>query len=144
MTDTHVDMKYAVGAVATGCREPLCCRENQNKPNKQSIAAGPWGAYNHCDIPWNTVRNMLETLAGRHKVLYIHKTTRAKIVQNCSLHGFMWQHVKDTFLGNRFCTKLYWHIFDTNYIKIVASFFVKVQDKFCLFYQNRVWFSKLY
>lgn len=92
MTDTHVDMKYAVGAVATGCREPLCCRENQNKPNKQSISAGPWGAYNHCDIPWNTVRNMLETLAGRHKVVYIHKTTRAKIVQNCSLHGFMWQH----------------------------------------------------
>lgn len=80
MTDTHVDMKYAVGAVTTGCREPLCCRENQNKPNKQSIAAGPWGAYNHCDIPWNTVRNMLETLAGRHKVLYILKTTRAKIV----------------------------------------------------------------
>lgn len=82
MTDTHVDMKYAVGAVATGCREPLCCRENQNKPNKQSIAAGPWGAYNHCDIPWNTVRDMLETLAGRHKVLYILKTTRANIVQN--------------------------------------------------------------
>lgn len=45
-------------------------------------------------------------------------------------------NVKDTFLGNGFCTKLYWHIFDTNYIKIVASFFFK-------FKLNLVYFSKI-
>lgn len=41
------------------CGEPLCCGNRQGQPSSPENAAGPWGDYRSCDMPWHGVLNVM-------------------------------------------------------------------------------------
>jgi hypothetical protein len=50
------------------CGAVMCCRRDQGKPDRPEAAAGYWGDYRDCDIPWQTVQNTLQQIKENHKV----------------------------------------------------------------------------
>jgi hypothetical protein len=50
------------------CGAIMCCRSDQGKPDRPEAAAGYWGDYRGCDIPWQTVQNTLQPIKQSHKV----------------------------------------------------------------------------
>ncbi|RZF49097.1 hypothetical protein LSTR_LSTR008383 [Laodelphax striatellus] len=74
ITDLHYDPEYMVGG-QSGCDEPLCCRQYQGVAAKPDQAAGKWGDYRYCDIPWYVVENAITTIASQHKeAKYVYMT----------------------------------------------------------------------
>ncbi|XP_039300772.1 sphingomyelin phosphodiesterase-like [Nilaparvata lugens] len=74
ITDLHYDPLFRVGGVA-GCDEPLCCRDYQGEAERPEQAAGRWGDYRYCDIPWYVVENAITNIASQHKeAKYIYMT----------------------------------------------------------------------
>jgi hypothetical protein len=67
ITDIHYDPMYMPNGNAK-CGEPMCCRRSQGKPENPDIAAGYWGDYRSCDIPWQAVQNTLHQIKGSHEV----------------------------------------------------------------------------
>lgn len=67
ITDIHYDPMYMPNGNAK-CGEPMCCRCTQGKPGNPDIAAGYWGDYRSCDIPWQAVQNTLHQIKGNHEV----------------------------------------------------------------------------
>jgi hypothetical protein len=67
ITDIHYDPMYMPNGNAK-CGEPMCCRCTQGKPGNPDIAAGYWGDYRSCDIPWQAVQNTLHQIKGSHEV----------------------------------------------------------------------------
>ncbi|PNF14909.1 hypothetical protein B7P43_G04318 [Cryptotermes secundus] len=74
ITDIHYDPMYMPNGNAE-CGEPMCCRRTQGKPGNPDTAAGYWGDYRSCDIPWQAVQNTLHQIKGNHeKIDYIYMT----------------------------------------------------------------------
>ncbi|KAJ1363535.1 hypothetical protein KIN20_023422 [Parelaphostrongylus tenuis] len=67
LTDLHTDFDYNPSSEAD-CNSPVCCRERAGNP---SISAGYWGTIGKCDIPYWTVKNMLEHINASYKIDYI-------------------------------------------------------------------------
>ncbi|XP_059484530.1 sphingomyelin phosphodiesterase-like [Neocloeon triangulifer] len=65
ISDLHLDLHYAPGSNAE-CDEPTCCRADQGAPANESAAAGYWGDYRDCDMPWHSFVNMLEHIRDTH------------------------------------------------------------------------------
>ncbi|KAF7654514.1 hypothetical protein LDENG_00068850 [Lucifuga dentata] len=59
LTDIHWDHEYKVGSSAD-CKDPLCCRNDSGSPSWRRREAGYWGTYGKCDLPLQTVENLLE------------------------------------------------------------------------------------
>ncbi|XP_075210173.1 sphingomyelin phosphodiesterase-like [Lycorma delicatula] len=66
ITDLHYDEEYMIGG-KTDCGQPLCCRHGQGQADKPDEAAGFWGDYRFCDIPWYVVEDALSNIASNHK-----------------------------------------------------------------------------
>nr|CAD7195606.1 unnamed protein product [Timema douglasi] len=74
VTDLHYDPKYTSGGNAV-CGEPTCCRSAQGSPADESSAAGYWGDYRDCDMPLQTVTDMLTHIKQTHqKIDYVYFT----------------------------------------------------------------------
>ncbi|PIO59661.1 hypothetical protein TELCIR_18872, partial [Teladorsagia circumcincta] len=56
LSDMHVDFEYEPGSEAE-CDLPICCRPSTGAPQRP---AGYWGTVGKCDIPYRTLKNMLE------------------------------------------------------------------------------------
>ncbi|CAH0547909.1 unnamed protein product [Brassicogethes aeneus] len=57
ITDIHYDPDYTPGSEAD-CGEPLCCQKGA--PKSPDSAAGYWGDYHSCDMPWHSIENLME------------------------------------------------------------------------------------
>ncbi|VDM56671.1 unnamed protein product [Angiostrongylus costaricensis] len=71
LTDLHIDFEYRPSSEAN-CDLPVCCRFL--KVVCLTLAketAGYWGTAGKCDIPYWTVKNMLEHINATHKIDYI-------------------------------------------------------------------------
>ncbi|KAL1505487.1 hypothetical protein ABEB36_005046 [Hypothenemus hampei] len=66
ISDVHIDPSYTSGSNAA-CSEPLCCESGV--PDSSDNAAGYWGDYGNCDMPWYTMENMLETINSKNENL---------------------------------------------------------------------------
>ncbi|XP_049856755.1 sphingomyelin phosphodiesterase-like isoform X1 [Schistocerca gregaria] len=74
ITDTHHDPKYSPGTIAT-CGAPACCRIDQGQAPDAASAAGYWGDYRKCDIPWYGVVSMLtNALTQNPEISYVYFT----------------------------------------------------------------------
>ncbi|CAF0993021.1 unnamed protein product [Rotaria sordida] len=71
LSDLHVDFSYKPGSQAD-CSQPLCCREGQPVPSHK--AAGFWGDYRNCDVPFWTAEALLKYAAEIEKVDFIYYT----------------------------------------------------------------------
>lgn len=69
LADPHWDPEYLEGSNAN-CDSPLCCRADSGPVEKSEDAAGFWGDYRKCDMPWRTIENSLEQMAEIHSVWY--------------------------------------------------------------------------
>jgi hypothetical protein len=67
ITDIHYDPMYMPNGNAE-CNAVMCCRRDQGQPETPDAAAGYWGDYRDCDIPWHTVQNTLQQIKESHKV----------------------------------------------------------------------------
>jgi len=65
LADVHWDPEYEEGSNAN-CREPLCCRATSGNVSKAEDAAGYWGDYRSCDVPWRTVENTVKHMSQQH------------------------------------------------------------------------------
>lgn len=63
LTDFHVDPKYMIGSNAK-CKRPLCCQSDYECPQDPEDAAGTWGDYRWCDVPWHSLENALGDTLG--------------------------------------------------------------------------------
>uniref|UniRef100_A0A1L8EJC3 Sphingomyelin phosphodiesterase n=1 Tax=Haematobia irritans TaxID=7368 RepID=A0A1L8EJC3_HAEIR len=73
LTDIHHDPLYEPGALAE-CDEPMCCQRHKDVAQGTSKAAGFWGDYRDCDLPWQTVDNAFTHIKETHKIDYIYQT----------------------------------------------------------------------
>ena len=83
ITDIHYDPMYAPNGNAE-CGATMCCRSDQGNPDRQEAAAGYWGDYRHCDIPWQTVQNTLQQIKQSHKVNT--STCKRKLLRNIAAY----------------------------------------------------------
>ncbi|XP_046446656.1 sphingomyelin phosphodiesterase-like [Daphnia pulex] len=71
LADIHWDPEYLAGSNAE-CGDPLCCRETSGEVVNVTAAAGYWGDYRTCDLPWYLVENAVSQMAALHPdVAYI-------------------------------------------------------------------------
>ncbi|XP_073820247.1 sphingomyelin phosphodiesterase-like [Musca autumnalis] len=73
LTDIHHDPLYEAGSLAE-CEEPLCCQRHSDVAQGTSKAAGYWGDYRECDLPWQTLENAFDHIKTNHKLDYIYQT----------------------------------------------------------------------
>ncbi|XP_055851214.1 sphingomyelin phosphodiesterase-like [Episyrphus balteatus] len=74
VTDIHYDPLYQVGALAE-CDEALCCQLHKNVSENTEKAAGYWGDYRQCDIPWHAIADALKQIKKNHeKIDYVYTT----------------------------------------------------------------------
>lgn len=66
ITDIHYDPFYKEGAT-TACNDTECCHANQGPAPSSAEAAGEWGDYRNCDLPWITVKSAIESIATAHR-----------------------------------------------------------------------------
>ncbi|PSN43682.1 Sphingomyelin phosphodiesterase [Blattella germanica] len=66
ITDIHYDPEYKEFS-NTECYEPMCCRSDHGIPKDNKTAAGYWGDYRKCDLPWRTLLNALDQIKKHHK-----------------------------------------------------------------------------
>ncbi|XP_017845761.1 sphingomyelin phosphodiesterase-like [Drosophila busckii] len=72
-SDIHYDPFYEPGSLAN-CVEPLCCQRNKSTVEGTSDAAGYWGDYRDCDLPWHTFESALNHAAATEECDYIYQT----------------------------------------------------------------------
>ncbi|XP_068152678.1 sphingomyelin phosphodiesterase 1 [Drosophila tropicalis] len=73
LTDIHHDPLYEAGSLAS-CEEPMCCQRNKETVEGTSEAAGVWGDYRDCDLPWNVLESALSHVAETQKCDFIYQT----------------------------------------------------------------------
>uniref|UniRef100_A0A1A9ZZL3 Sphingomyelin phosphodiesterase n=1 Tax=Glossina pallidipes TaxID=7398 RepID=A0A1A9ZZL3_GLOPL len=74
LTDIHHDPLYEPGSLAE-CDEPLCCQRHKSLAIGTSKAAGYWGDYRECDLPWHTVNQAFTHIRQAHADIdYIFQT----------------------------------------------------------------------
>ena len=67
LADLHWDPDYLVGSNAV-CKELLCCRADSGDVVNKTDAAGYWGDYRSCDLPWYTIEKAVAHMAEKHSV----------------------------------------------------------------------------
>ncbi len=67
LADVHWDPEFQEGSLAV-CDDSVCCRNSSGTVVNQADAAGYWGDYRVCDIPWRTVENAVAQIARQHPV----------------------------------------------------------------------------
>ncbi|XP_031332158.1 sphingomyelin phosphodiesterase-like isoform X2 [Photinus pyralis] len=72
LTDIHYDPLYKVGANAV-CKDVLCCESISGTPNAPNEAAGYWGDYHVCDMPWYSIDDLMEQLS-QHNFSWVYLT----------------------------------------------------------------------
>ncbi|KAH8278475.1 hypothetical protein KR018_003847 [Drosophila ironensis] len=72
-TDIHYDPLYEPGSLAS-CAEPMCCQRNKDTAEGTSEAAGYWGDYRDCDLPWHTLESALDNAVANHDCDYVYQT----------------------------------------------------------------------
>ncbi|XP_030556482.1 sphingomyelin phosphodiesterase [Drosophila novamexicana] len=72
-TDIHHDPLYEPGSLAT-CAEPMCCQREKSTTEGTSDAAGFWGDYRNCDLPWRAFESALDHAAKTVDCTYIYQT----------------------------------------------------------------------
>ncbi|XP_037721090.1 sphingomyelin phosphodiesterase [Drosophila subpulchrella] len=72
-TDIHHDPLYTPGSLAT-CAEPMCCQRNKETTEGTSEAAGYWGDYRDCDLPWQAFESALDNAVLNTKCDYVYQT----------------------------------------------------------------------
>ncbi|XP_078078761.1 sphingomyelin phosphodiesterase isoform X2 [Mustelus asterias] len=100
LTDIHWDKDYVPGN-NPDCRDPLCCRKGSGLPPKHRKGAGKWGEYSKCDLPLNTIENLLQHL----------QSTRFDLVYwtgDIPAHNVWHQTRKDQLLALETITSLVW------------------------------------
>ncbi|KZS08591.1 Acid sphingomyelinase phosphodiesterase 3a-like protein [Daphnia magna] len=65
LADIHWDPEYLAGSNAM-CGDPLCCRATSGEVINATDAAGYWGDYRTCDLPWYLVENAVAQMAALH------------------------------------------------------------------------------
>ncbi|KAF5282840.1 hypothetical protein FQA39_LY17490 [Lamprigera yunnana] len=65
LTDIHYDPLYEPGSNGQ-CKEVLCCESDSGEPKNKKDAAGFWGDYHVCDMPWHSIQNLLNDIKERH------------------------------------------------------------------------------
>ncbi|VDO44572.1 unnamed protein product [Haemonchus placei] len=88
LSDMHVDFEYEPGSEAE-CDLPICCRPTTGTPQKP---AGYWGTVGRCDIPYRTLRNMLEHIKSTHEIDYI-------MLSGDFINHADWSYSKDEHVG---------------------------------------------
>jgi len=73
ITDIHHDPLYTPGSLAT-CAEPMCCQRNKETTEGTSEAAGYWGDYRDCDLPWQAFESALDSAVLNTKCDYVYQT----------------------------------------------------------------------
>lgn len=54
------------------CGDPLCCRATSGEVVNATDAAGYWGDYRTCDMPWYLIEDAVSQMATRHPVTFIY------------------------------------------------------------------------
>lgn len=70
MSDIHHDPIYLPGGNAV-CDAPMCCRSDQGTPVNPDAAAGFWGDYRSCDLPWNVFQDTVQQIKKTHQVNFL-------------------------------------------------------------------------
>ncbi|XP_046645796.1 sphingomyelin phosphodiesterase-like [Daphnia pulicaria] len=65
LADIHYDPEYLAGSLAV-CGDPLCCRASSGDVVNATDAAGYWGDYRTCDLPWYLIENSVSQMASLH------------------------------------------------------------------------------
>ena len=68
LADVHWDPEYLEGSLANCFKDgySLCCRASSGNVTDPSDAAGYWGDYRTCDMPWRTIENAVAHMAQVH------------------------------------------------------------------------------
>ncbi|XP_031341330.1 sphingomyelin phosphodiesterase-like [Photinus pyralis] len=73
ITDIHYDSHYQVGSNAD-CGLFICCQIG-TVPSSESTAAGYWGDYRDCDVPWHSFLDLLTHVKEEHHpISYVYFT----------------------------------------------------------------------
>lgn len=72
-TDIHHDPLYEEGSRAD-CDEPMCCQRDKSTTQGTSSAAGYWGDYRDCDLPWRAFESALDHAQETQDCTYIYQT----------------------------------------------------------------------
>lgn len=72
-SDIHHDPLYEPGSLAA-CAEPMCCQRGKSTTEGTSDAAGYWGDYRDCDLPWHSFESALDHAAKTVECKYIYQT----------------------------------------------------------------------
>jgi sphingomyelin phosphodiesterase len=81
LADLHWDPDYVVGSNAV-CKELVCCRADSGDLLNQTDAAGYWGDYRSCDLPWYTIEKAVAHMAEKHSVCVNTSSTGIQIEIN--------------------------------------------------------------
>ncbi|KAK4018537.1 hypothetical protein OUZ56_000587 [Daphnia magna] len=65
IADLHWDPEYLAGSNAA-CADFLCCRADSGDVINATDAAGYWGDYRKCDLPWHTIEKAIAHMAEKH------------------------------------------------------------------------------
>ncbi len=68
LADIHWDPEYLPSSNAV-CGDPLCCRASSEEVVNATDAAGYWGDYRFCDMPWHFIENSVSQIAAQHPVI---------------------------------------------------------------------------
>ncbi|KAK4883571.1 hypothetical protein RN001_006890 [Aquatica leii] len=107
LSDVHYDAFYKPGSNAN-CGESLCCESDSGEPKSDDEAAGYWGDYHECDIPWHTIENALTEMKQRHpdvdRVYFTgdivsHQTWATSVEKNSNIVKTFLKKLKEAF-GN--------------------------------------------
>ncbi|XP_017020886.1 sphingomyelin phosphodiesterase [Drosophila kikkawai] len=72
-SDIHHDPMYQAGSLAS-CEEPMCCQRHIETAQGTSEAAGAWGDYRDCDLPWHTFESALDSAVANTKCDFVYQT----------------------------------------------------------------------
>lgn len=67
IADVHWDPEYLAGSNAA-CGDLVCCRASSGNVVNITDAAGYWGDYRYCDLPWYTIEKAVAHMAETHSV----------------------------------------------------------------------------
>lgn len=87
LADLHWDPDYVVGSNAV-CKELVCCRADSGDLLNQTDAAGYWGDYRSCDLPWYTIEKAVAHMAEKHSVCVNTSSTGIQIEINILFFHF--------------------------------------------------------
>lgn len=67
------------------CGRQLCCRAESGNLTNPKDAAGYWGDYRDCDMPWRTIENAVAHMAKHHSVIDLLKAAKQSTAFNSKM-----------------------------------------------------------